>query len=590
MDLCRRAFVALFLSLGALPGQTLNLKTRRIEPSAMHVSELRAAGLLTREHLLIQFDQPPSSATVATLKQRGVTVLGDVPENGLLVSVDRLVNVRGLGVRYARPLDPSDKISPLVNPAANKFVIVEIHPDADPNLVRQQLLGAGAELRDNPDLSPRHLLVRADAARFGAITRLDDVAYMFPASQALADGTPTRACAGALTSNGIGAQSIPVFGDGWDGPGQGPATVGYLLSQMTEKLSATAQKSEVQRAMAEWAKAVQVTWISGASATAAQTVNILFASGDHGDGYPFDGPGGVLAHTFYPSPPNPEPIAGDLHFDAAESWHIGSNTDLFSVALHELGHSLGLGHADDPTAVMYPYYRVATGLTALDITTARTLYAAASTSPPTAPLALTVNAAASPTANFTVDLSGTATGGVGAAIVTWSSDQGASGIAQGSAAWTASAVPLSVGANTIMITANDGTNHVSQSIFVTRQAPPTNPGQPPVQTPVQPPVQTPANPSTPNSDTTPPSITIDSPSSTTVSTAAASMSFSGTTADNVGVASVTWTTNTGGSGTASGTAKWTATIPLLVGSNTVVIRASDAAGNTAWRSVVVTRN
>jgi hypothetical protein len=48
-------------------------------------------------------------------------------------------------------------------------------------------------------------------------------------------------------------------------------------------------------------------------------------------------------------------------------------------------------------------------------------------------------------------------------------------------------------------------------------------------------------------------------------------------------------TNTGGSGTASGTTRWSAPIPLLVGSNTVTIRASDAAGNVGWRSVVVAR-
>jgi len=136
----------------------------------------------------------------------------------------------------------------------------------------------------------------------------------------------------------------------WAGAGKA-ATVGYVFSQMTSQLTPSAAEAAIERAMGEWAKVVQVTWQQGTNPTAPQTVNILFATYVHGDGYPFDGPGGVLAHTFFPSPPNPEPIAGDMHFDDSETWKIGATTDLFSVALHELGHALGLGHTDDPSAV-----------------------------------------------------------------------------------------------------------------------------------------------------------------------------------------------------------------------------------------------
>src|SRR5207253_7407999 len=103
--------------------------------------------------------------------------------------------------------------------------------------------------------------------------------------------------------------------------------------------------------------------------------------GAHGDAYPFDGPGRTLAHTFYPSPPNSEPVAGDMHLDADEDWHTGANLDLFSVALHEAGHALGLGHSDRPGAVMYPYYHLVSGLTDDDIAGIRDLYGSKSNPP-----------------------------------------------------------------------------------------------------------------------------------------------------------------------------------------------------------------
>ena len=73
-------------------------------------------------------------------------------------------------------------------------------------------------------------------------------------------------------------------------------------------------------------------------------------------------------------------IAGDVHFDDSNSWSdggAGGTIDFFTVALHELGHALGLGHSADTTSVMYAYYggprRV---LTADDIAGIQAIYGA----------------------------------------------------------------------------------------------------------------------------------------------------------------------------------------------------------------------
>ena len=51
---------------------------------------------------------------------------------------------------------------------------------------------------------------------------------------------------------------------------------------------------------------------------------------------------------------------GDVHFDDEENFTVGKKgrgIDLFWLALHELGHSLGLDHSSNKGAIMYPIYR-----------------------------------------------------------------------------------------------------------------------------------------------------------------------------------------------------------------------------------------
>ena len=65
---------------------------------------------------------------------------------------------------------------------------------------------------------------------------------------------------------------------------------------------------------------------------------------------------GTLAQTFLPPPINGGSEAGDIFFNTGTSWHINSDYDLLSVALHEFGHALGMGHSQITQAVMYAMY------------------------------------------------------------------------------------------------------------------------------------------------------------------------------------------------------------------------------------------
>jgi matrix metalloproteinase-14 (membrane-inserted) len=83
-----------------------------------------------------------------------------------------------------------------------------------------------------------------------------------------------------------------------------------------------------------WEAVSPLTFTESPSAPSVH-IDIRFERYEHGDGDRFDGPGGTLAHAFFPQ------YGGDIHVDDTEYWTIDSfkGTNLLQTVVHELGKS-----------------------------------------------------------------------------------------------------------------------------------------------------------------------------------------------------------------------------------------------------------
>merc|ERR1712179_721594 len=123
----------------------------------------------------------------------------------------------------------------------------------------------------------------------------------------------------------------------------------WRVTKFSSKLTRSQVVNSVWKAFQFWSSVTNLKFFE--KTTGEVDIPIEFVTYDHGDGNPFDGPGGTLAHAYYPE-------TGDIHVDDTEDWTLDSSqgTNFLQTLTREIGHSIGLDHSTNNKAVMFPSY------------------------------------------------------------------------------------------------------------------------------------------------------------------------------------------------------------------------------------------
>ncbi|MEO1549558.1 MAG: matrixin family metalloprotease [Pseudomonadota bacterium] len=200
---------------------------------------------------------------------------------------------------------------------------------------------------------------------------------------------------GAATSgsgSAASSTSYDLLGTKWGssagGTTGGTVTWSFSAAAGSAFMSESAYRNAVSDAFARWEEVIDIDFVQIADNANA---DIEIAWDDTGD---LGTPGGAIAiagYSFFGGPSGYDTLSSaDIRFDIADFNRNASaqqvdNDIFYEVALHEIGHTIGLGHVSDGTQIMNFSIGSQRDLGAGDIAGAQLIYGPADTPPPPPP-------------------------------------------------------------------------------------------------------------------------------------------------------------------------------------------------------------